>query len=82
VKSNSQINEQGGWCKHASKENGGAHITDKKLVLHLSEFLKGKRVASFGDGPGAYKRELTKLGDNPIINRKTILGNCQIHKFN
>ena len=61
-KSNSKVNDRGGWCKHASKEDGGHHNTDKILLVHLSEFLKGKRVASFGDGPGAYKRELTKLG--------------------
>ena len=29
----------------------------------LSKFLKGKTVGSFGDGPGAYKREIEKIGE-------------------
>ncbi|CAG2185686.1 unnamed protein product [Mytilus edulis] len=51
----------GGWCKDASTETGGQHLTDKVFVPHLSSFLKDKTVGSFGDGPGAYKREITKL---------------------
>ena len=37
-------------------------MTDMSLVSELSRFFEGKKVASFGDGPGAYKRELLKLG--------------------
>ncbi|CAC5403058.1 unnamed protein product [Mytilus coruscus] len=55
-------NKHGGWCKTASTETGGQHLTDKSLIPHLSFLLKGKTVASFGDGPGAYKREIMKLG--------------------
>lgn len=45
----------------SSKEDGGQHLTDMTLVKALSEFLKGKSVGSFGDGPGAYKREILKF---------------------
>lgn len=38
-------------------------MTDMPLVKGLSVFLKGKTVGSFGDGPGAYKRELTGLNE-------------------
>lgn len=52
---NKGISESGGWCERQSTEKGGQHITDHKLALFLANFLKGKRVASFGDGPGRYK---------------------------
>lgn len=38
-------------------------MTDMHLVGALSKFLNGKVVGSFGDGPGAYKREIDKLGE-------------------
>ena len=38
-------------------------MTDVHFIPVLSDFLKGKKVASFGDGPGAYKREILKLGE-------------------
>ena len=44
-------------------ENGGEHITDKRLARALSWFFRGKTVGSFGDGPGAYKREIEKLDE-------------------
>ena len=56
-------NEVGGWCRNSSMENGGEHMTDLYLVKALSKFFKGKTVGSFGDGPGAYKREILKLGE-------------------
>ena len=37
-------------------------MTDMNLVPALSNFFENKKVASFGDGPGAYKREILKLG--------------------
>ena len=49
-----------------SVENGGHHKTDMSLVRALSSFLKGKTVGSFGDGPGAYKREILKFGEVKI----------------
>ncbi|CAG2233439.1 unnamed protein product [Mytilus edulis] len=55
-------NTHGGWCKTASTEEGGQHVTDMSLIPHLSFLLKEKTVASFGDGPGAYKTEIMKLG--------------------
>ncbi|KAH3840340.1 uncharacterized protein LOC127876669 [Dreissena polymorpha] len=62
-KEESKTNSAGGWCKKASSEDGGEHMTDMPLIKKLTTFLKGKKVGSFGDGPGAYKRELLKLGD-------------------
>ena len=56
-------NEVGGWCGNTSLENGGEHITDIDLVKTLSRVFRDKTVGSFGDGPGAYKRETEKLGD-------------------
>lgn len=53
---------QGGWCRNESREVSAGHVTDMDLVLALSAFLAGKKVASFGDGPGVYKREILKLG--------------------
>ena len=58
----SRTTSHGGWCKDKSTEDSGSHITDMSLVPALSKFFSGKRVASFGDGPGAYKREILKLG--------------------
>ena len=46
----------GGWCKQDSSVNSTEHMTDTKLAKQLSIFFKGKRVASFGDGPGLYKK--------------------------
>ena len=51
----------GGWCRNASMENGGSHITDRGLVVELSRFFKHKTVGSFGDGPGLYKKHLLEL---------------------
>ncbi|XP_071180722.1 uncharacterized protein [Mytilus edulis] len=61
-KSDQKTNSQGGWCKQASTETGGEHMTDMTLVKALAYFLKNKSIGSFGDGPGAYKREILKLG--------------------
>ena len=61
--SDKQTNEVGGWCRNTSLETGGEHITDTELVKGLSNFFKDKTVGSFGDGPGAYKREIEKLGE-------------------
>lgn len=58
---NKKTNDAGGWCRSFSRENGGEHMTDMLLVQALSQFLQNKKVGSFGDGPGAYKRELMKL---------------------
>ena len=46
----------GGWCKTDSKPTSSQHKTDLKLAKQLSKYLKGKRVGSFGDGPGLYKK--------------------------
>lgn len=59
-----QTSQTGGWCIHDAKElgSGGFHATDLKLVPALIKFFKGKRVASFGDGPGRYKKLLDESG--------------------
>ncbi len=46
------VSENGGWCSKISGKNSPLHLTDTQLAIALSEYLKGKRVASFGDGPG------------------------------
>ncbi|KAL3862467.1 hypothetical protein ACJMK2_008431 [Sinanodonta woodiana] len=52
----------GGWCSQESKEDSGRHWTDKDLAMALAELFKGKRVASFGDGPGRYKQLIEDAG--------------------
>ncbi len=49
------VSERGGWCSQISGKNSTQHITDVKLAIALSKYLSGKRVASFGDGPGKKK---------------------------
>lgn len=63
-KTREQVSASGGWCIHDAKElgEGGFHKTDLKLAAALIEFFKGKRVASFGDGPGQYKKILDESG--------------------
>ena len=46
----------GGWCKKDSRPSSSQHKTDLQLAKQLSIYLKGKRVGSFGDGPGLYKK--------------------------
>ena len=45
----------GGWCRNISGKNSSLHYTDENLANKLSEILKNKKIASFGDGPGGYK---------------------------
>lgn len=54
--------ETGGWCSKSSTETGGNHMTDMKLVPALIEFLSGKYIGSFGDGPGRYKQLIQDSG--------------------
>lgn len=55
-KSSKDVSESGGWCSNLSGANSTKHYTDNILAITLSKFLKGKTVASFGDGPGIYKQ--------------------------
>ena len=52
-----------GWCKNDNSVDSKEHQTDFELAEYLSQFLKGKHVGSFGDGPGRYKKFIddTKL---------------------
>ena len=50
------VSSSGGWCKKDSRPTSKQHKTDLKLAKKLSDYLKGKSVASFGDGPGLYKK--------------------------
>ncbi|KAK7461566.1 hypothetical protein BaRGS_00038683 [Batillaria attramentaria] len=43
----------GGWCLPYAQKS--AHVCDEPLARAISELLKGKAVAGFGDGPGMYK---------------------------
>ena len=59
--STNQVSMNGGWCSKISSEKSKQHMTDKKLVIFFSNFFKGKYVASFGDGPGLYKKYILEL---------------------
>ncbi|XP_041367141.1 uncharacterized protein LOC121381843 [Gigantopelta aegis] len=51
-----RVSATGGWCKAVSSSTGGNHAHDRLLAEDLSKFFEGKAVASFGDGPGDYKK--------------------------
>ena len=48
----------GGWCSPFSGRDSSEHVFDLDLAKALSLMLQGKRIASFGDGPGIYKEKL------------------------
>ena len=60
-KLNDDVAERGGWCSKISGKNSPQHVTDFPLALALSKYLKEKRVASFGDGPGKNNLNLNLL---------------------
>jgi 2-polyprenyl-3-methyl-5-hydroxy-6-metoxy-1,4-benzoquinol methylase len=60
-KSLNDVSNSGGWCSKISGLNSKQHMIDIGLAIELSSFLKQKKVASFGDGPGAYKLKLDEL---------------------
>ena len=60
-KSLNDVSNSGGWCSKISGLNSKQHMIDIELAIELSSFLKQKKVASFGDGPGAYKLKLDEL---------------------
>jgi len=60
-KSSDSVSQSGGWCSKISGTNSPNHLCDNKLVRGLSKFLKHKTVASFGDGPGVYKKKIIRL---------------------
>jgi hypothetical protein len=55
------VSLHGGWCKDISGKESKLHMTDNNLAKELSNLLQNKKVASFGDGPGEYKRIITGL---------------------
>ena len=61
--SNDDVSVNGGWCSKISGKNSTQHMTDEPLALALSKFMRGKKVASFGDGPGVYKDLLLGYGE-------------------
>ncbi|XP_041366179.1 uncharacterized protein LOC121381121 isoform X2 [Gigantopelta aegis] len=54
------VSTNGGWCKDESRSSSKSHIFDKGFADALANFFKGKKVASFGDGPGDYKKYIDK----------------------
>ncbi|XP_071104438.1 uncharacterized protein [Haliotis cracherodii] len=50
------VSATGGWCKHNSKSSTGEHKFDETLAEELSLLFYNQSVASFGDGPGTYKK--------------------------
>ena len=61
--STNEVSDNGGWCSKISGKNSSQHLTDSPLSKALSKFLVGKRVASFGDGPGYYKEFLLSYNE-------------------
>jgi hypothetical protein len=61
--SQDQVSQNGGWCSKISGRNSSQHLTDTYLAQELSTLLRGKRVVSFGDGPGVYKEMLLKMNE-------------------
>jgi hypothetical protein len=61
AKSSKEVSPNGGWCAAASSRNSQQHKTDLDFAKTMSEFLKNKTVASFGDGPGVYKEIIDGL---------------------
>jgi hypothetical protein len=61
--SKNEVSDNGGWCSKISGKNSSQHMTDISLSKALSKFLVGKRVASFGDGPGVYKELLLSYNE-------------------
>jgi len=55
------VSENGGWCLKESQPNSPHHRFDIKFCQALATFLKSKSVASFGDGPGTYKKKIDEL---------------------
>ena len=51
-----QVSSSGGWCRDAANPANGEHKTDFLLAKALANLFKGKSVASFGDGPGLYRK--------------------------
>lgn len=58
-----KVSINGGWCSPLSGKNSSEHVTDVEIAKELSFFLRNKRVASFGDGPGLYKEIFEILKD-------------------
>ena len=65
------VSTNGGWCSKISGKNSSQHMTDVPLAKALSSFLKGKKVASFGDGPGIktyiFKKRFRKIPEYPAF---------------
>ena len=55
------VSKHGGWCKDISGKDSKLHMTDNNLAEELSNLLKSKQVASFGDGPGEYRSVIISL---------------------
>ncbi|RNA36869.1 SAM dependent methyltransferase [Brachionus plicatilis] len=58
-----KVSLNGGWCSELSGKNSSEHITDVEIAKELSFYLRNKKVASFGDGPGLYKEIFIFLKD-------------------
>jgi hypothetical protein len=62
VNATNDVSRNGGWCSNLSGRDSAIHLTDHNLAAAISSFLENKSVASFGDGPGAYKELILKMG--------------------
>ena len=50
------VSINGGWCEKESSPSSSSHVFDVHFASALADFLQGEKVASFGDGPGEYKK--------------------------
>ncbi|BFZ17690.1 hypothetical protein BsWGS_20729 [Bradybaena similaris] len=57
-----RVSENGGWCGNTSSSTSLEHVWDEPFSKAMSTFLEGKCVASFGEGPGLYKKHMDSLG--------------------
>ena len=51
------------WCSKISLYNDSEYYADVYLARGISNLLYGKRVVSFGEGPGVYKQFILNLNE-------------------
>lgn len=52
------VSVTGGWCEYASDPANMHHRFDAGMAAALAVLFANRTVASFGDGPGDYKRHM------------------------
>lgn len=52
----------GGWCHEPAKHNGSQHMFDQGAADGIADIVANCNIASFGDGPGTYKKYIDATG--------------------